>query len=176
MLGSSEVKKGCICFLCVWIKLPAVKVNSLFYSAEQWGFCQVVLWLHIEFGHLGVRQKYWGIWRVKPSGYLPVTLKGALLHWIKCHLCEGVARASLPDACHAGCTECAPVMQTALRAPSGAESPLSPCAESHNLLTCILSTCLDKSAASFALTQFRQRCTAVRCQMINLNKSSWRKS
>lgn len=66
----------------------------------------------------------------------------------------------LPDPCHAGCGECALVMQTALRAPSGPESPLSPCAESHNLLTCILSSCLDKSAASFALTQFRQRHTA----------------
>lgn len=68
--------------------------------------------------------------------------------------------APLADPCHASCGGCALVMQTALRAPSRAEGPLSPCAESHNLLTCILSPCLDKSAASCALTQFRQRCTA----------------
>lgn len=57
------------------------------------------------------------------------------------------------------------VMQAALRAPSGAEGPLSPCAESHNLLTCILSSCLDKSAASFALTHLRQPCTAARWEI-----------
>lgn len=57
------------------------------------------------------------------------------------------------DPCHAGCGGCALVMQTALRAPSEAEGPLSSCAESHNLLTCILFSCLDTSAASFALTQ-----------------------
>lgn len=31
-------------------------------------------------------------------------------------------------------------------------------AQCHNLLTCILSVCLDKCAASFALTHFVQRC------------------
>lgn len=42
MLGSSEVKKPLHLFLCIQIKLPAEKL-TLFYSAQQWGFCQVVL-------------------------------------------------------------------------------------------------------------------------------------
>lgn len=42
MLGSREVKNQLHLVLYIQIKLPAVKVNILFYSAEQWGF-QVVL-------------------------------------------------------------------------------------------------------------------------------------